>query len=79
MSDQQTGSQCCVSQPNNTPNEKWRIVPAQGEGAGKGYAIVSGFNGGVLDVKGGKIKNESEVITWKNLNQSNQAWAIAPL
>jgi hypothetical protein len=68
-----------VSQPSNTPNQKWRIVPAQGQGAGKGYAIISALNGSVLDIKEGKIKNEAEVITWKNLNQSNQAWAISPV
>jgi hypothetical protein len=47
-----------VSQPSNTPNQKWRIAPAQGQGAGKGYAIISALNGSVLDIKEGKIKTK---------------------
>ena len=33
----QPGTQVEVNQPNNTMNEKWRIMPAQGQSSGKGF------------------------------------------
>jgi hypothetical protein len=68
-----------VNQPNNTINEKWRIVPAQGAGSGKGYAIISAANGLALDAAGGKIQNDTKIIIYQNKDQINQTWAIAPV
>jgi len=59
-------------------NEKWRIINAYGQHAGKGYAIQSVANGMVLDIKGGLIYNEASVIIWPSNNQVNQLWFIIP-
>ena len=67
-----------MSQPNGTINEKWKIVPAEGAGSGKGFSIQSAYNGTVLDVRGGKMENDSQIIIYKNGNQVNQTWVIKP-
>lgn len=45
----QDGAHIEVNQPNNTPNEKWTIVPVKGQ-AGV-YEIIS-FCGKALDIEG---------------------------
>lgn len=58
------GSQCHVSQPNKTPNEKWFIKPAYGQMAGKGFIIKSALSGLALDLNGGNLQNENAIIIW---------------
>jgi hypothetical protein len=61
---------------NNGINEKWRIVPAQGQGVGKGHVIQSAFNNFVLDIGGGIVQDCAKVIIWQGNNQLNQTWVI---
>ena len=73
-------TQLHVSQPNGTINEMWRIVPAEGQSAGQGFAIESAAcQGMVLDVRGGNMANNSDVIIYNNNHQMNQTWAIKPV
>ena len=73
------GAGLLVSQPNNTPNEKWRILPAQGAVKGKGFVIQSALNNNVADINGGNVANGTDIIVWSNGNQLNQTWCIAPV
>ena len=77
-SNAQMGVQLCISQPNGTINERWRIQPAQGSAAGQGFEITSAFNQNTLDIAGGKMNNGSKVILYKNNHTTNQTWAIRP-
>lgn len=75
------GTNLHVNQPNNTPNEKWKIVAAQGVAKGKGFVIQSSLNGLAVDINGGNLVNGNGIIIWPaNANgQLNQTWAIAPV
>ena len=78
-SNAQQGTNLHVNQPSNTINEKWRVVPAQGVAKGKGFVIVSAFNQLALDIKGGIVANNTNIIIWQGNNQLNQTWCIAPV
>jgi alpha-L-fucosidase 2 len=78
-SNAQQGVNLLVNQPNNTINEKWRVVPAQGGAKGKGFAIVSAYNQLCADISGGNLNNNTNIILWPNNNQMNQTWCIAPV
>jgi putative hemolysin len=69
----QLGCRLCVSAPNGTINERWRI-----NSQGGGYIIESAFNGMVLDVCQEKYKNGTSVILYTNKQSMNQTWAIRP-
>jgi hypothetical protein len=71
-------TQLHVSQPHGTVNEKWKIVPAQGQVAGKGFSIRSAYNDFSLDVRGGKMENGTQIIIYQNGNAPNQTWTISP-
>ena len=73
-SNAQLGTQLCVSAPNGTINERWRLTSNQGQG----YIIESAFNGMVLDVCQEKYHNGTKVIIYNNQNSLNQTWAIRP-
>ena len=53
FSNAKLGTHCKVGFPVDGIFEKWRIYAAQGPSEGKGYMIVSAYNGMVLDVAGG--------------------------
>jgi len=68
------GTSLLVSQPNNTINEKWKVVGAQGNG----FTILSAFNNLAIDINGGNVTNGTNIIIWPGNNQLNQTWQIVP-
>ena len=72
------GTSLLVSQPSNTINEKWRVSPASGTGAGKGFTIQSACNSHAIDINGGNVNNGTNIIIWPGNNQLNQTWMIVP-
>jgi hypothetical protein len=78
-SNAQLGVQICTSQPNGTINEHWRIVPAVGSEAGKGFEIVSAYNQNTLDIAGSKMQNGTPVVLYTNNHTNNQTWQIRPV
>lgn len=78
-SNAQQGVNLHVNQPNNTINEKWRIMPAQGGSKGKGFVLVSAHNQMVADISGGNVNNNTNIILWPSNSQLNQTWCIAPV
>ena len=69
----QPGTQCHVSQPNNTINEKWKVDRVNG-----GFSIRSAHNGLALSIKGGSCKNEDKVAIWNFENSPYDTWNILP-
>jgi len=53
----QAGTQCLVGPQAGSINEKWKIVPGQGNAQGKGYVIQSAYNSLVLDISQGQVEN----------------------
>ena len=52
---QDSGINIAVSQPNNTPNEYWDILPVEGQ---HNLFYIRSFCGKFLDVSGGDALNE---------------------
>jgi hypothetical protein len=73
FSNGQAGTQVHVSQPNNTPNEKWKIESING-----GFAIKSTANGLALNAFGGGCNQGDKVGLWKFENGNNDTWTILP-
>jgi alpha-L-fucosidase 2 len=70
----QQGTQLHVSQPNNTINEKWKIV----QGAG-GFAIRSAQNYNlVFNALGGGCWEGDKIGIWPYEGHKNDTWSITP-
>jgi hypothetical protein len=78
-SNAQQGTKLHINQPNNTINEKWRVVPGQGASKSKGFAILSAYNQMAVDITASNMNNNTSLIVWPNGNQLNQTWCIAPV
>ena len=68
-----------MGKTKGTMDEKWKIMPAEGKCKGKGFMFVSVYNGMVLDINEGIMKNDAKVIVYMNGNQMNQTWEIRPV
>lgn len=69
----QQGTHVHVSQPNRTINEQWHIQPV-----GNGVAIKSAYNQMALNVSGGSMENDADVIIYPFEGRHNDIWAFFP-
>ena len=79
IDDGKPGEQCYFDQQVNPTTSKWRVVPAQGQLVGKGYAILFASQNYCLDAKGGLLFDKTAIITWLNEGKPNQTWNIIPV
>lgn len=71
------GKQCFIDQ-GGYGGSSWKIMPSQGQGAGKGYCIRQANGPFCLDAEGGSINEGTSIIAWLTENKPNQTWNILP-